>query len=215
MSFPLFHLAWAGVGVLAILHCDFWKWPRVRGVAKTLTSTAFLMAAIEGGALESTVGLWFFGALLLGFLGDVLLIGTSPRFFLMGLGSFLLGHLVYIGAFTHLDLDWSAVATAGVVLALVGTVVARWLLPKTPSNLRIPILIYMIAISGMVACAWGTLDRVSGGFAFAATAFYLSDLSVSLERFVSDRFIHRLWGVPLYFGAQITTACLLGYGLPQ
>jgi hypothetical protein len=36
--------------------------------------------------------------------------------------------------------------------------------------------------------------------------FYLSDLAVARERFVSSTFWNRAWGVPLYFGAQLVLA---------
>ena len=39
-----------------------------------------------------------------------------------------------------------------------------------------------------------------------AFAFYVSDLAVARERFVSSSFLNRAWGLPLYYGAQILLA---------
>jgi hypothetical protein len=37
-------------------------------------------------------------------------------------------------------------------------------------------------------------------------AFYLSDLAVARDRFVARAFVNRLWGLPLYYAAQILFA---------
>jgi uncharacterized membrane protein YhhN len=39
-----------------------------------------------------------------------------------------------------------------------------------------------------------------------AVAFYLSDLSVANDRFVHESFFNKLWGLPLYYAAQILLA---------
>jgi len=66
---------------------------------------------------------------------------------------------------------------------------------------------YMVVITAMVACAIGTVVA-HGGLAIlvGALAFYLSDLSVARDRFVSPGFDNKLWGWPLYFGAQLVLA---------
>jgi hypothetical protein len=45
---------------------------------------------------------------------------------------------------------------------------------------------------------WG-----NGVILAAAVAFYLSDLAVARDRFVAPGFRNRLWGLPLYYGAQL------------
>jgi len=39
-----------------------------------------------------------------------------------------------------------------------------------------------------------------------AVAFYASDLAVARHRFVTETFSNKLWGTPLYFGAQLLLA---------
>jgi uncharacterized membrane protein YhhN len=39
-----------------------------------------------------------------------------------------------------------------------------------------------------------------------ALAFFLSDLSVARNRFVAPGFVNRLWGLPLYYAAQLLLA---------
>ena len=79
-----------------------------------------------------------------------------------------------------------------------------------PAKLRVPVMVYIIALVAMTALAWTLGDSDARMmYGLAATAFLLSDVSVALQRFGTHSHIHRLWGVPLYFGAQITFAHLL------
>jgi hypothetical protein len=45
----------------------------------------------------------------------------------------------------------------------------------------------------------------------AAVAFYLSDVSVARDRFVAPGFGNRIWGLPLYYGAQVLFALSTGW----
>ena len=47
-----------------------------------------------------------------------------------------------------------------------------------------------------------------------ALAFYFSDISVARDRFVGAGFGNRLWGLPLYYFAQILFALACGDGVP-
>ena len=45
----------------------------------------------------------------------------------------------------------------------------------------------------------------------AAVAFYLSDVSVARDRFVAPGFGNRIWGLPLYYAAQLLFALSTGW----
>ena len=47
-----------------------------------------------------------------------------------------------------------------------------------------------------------TMLNVSARLALAAAGFALSDVSVARDRFGRESFLNRLWGLPLYYGAQ-------------
>jgi uncharacterized membrane protein YhhN len=81
--------------------------------------------------------------------------------------------------------------------------VGRWLLGKVEGGLRGPVVAYIAVITVMVAASIATKKPLVAAGAFA---FYLSDLSVARDRFVSPGFVNRLWGLPLYYGAQILMA---------
>ncbi|MCK6571936.1 lysoplasmalogenase [Myxococcota bacterium] len=204
-------------GLAALLYGEFRGRRDVVWVAKPAASAGFLLLALAQGAPSHPVGLAILVALVFSFGGDVLLIPRDPRAFLGGLGSFLLGHVGFAAAFWVRGLDLPATGLAALAIVPVAVVVARWLLPHVPSPMKVPVLAYMTVISIMVAASVGTALR-DGPSAFAwqwpaaAVMFFVSDLSVARDRFVAPGFDNRLWGLPLYYGAQIWFALLAAPG---
>ena len=49
----------------------------------------------------------------------------------------------------------------------------------------------------------------------AAVAFYLSDVSVARDRFVAPGFGNRIWGLPLYYAAQLLFALVDGLAVKE
>ncbi|MCA9708144.1 MAG: acyl-CoA dehydrogenase family protein [Myxococcales bacterium] len=176
-------------------------------VAKPLASTGFVLVALAAGATGSPYGQWVLAALVLSWVGDVCLLSSRSGWFLAGLGAFLLGHVAFGAAFWTLGPapGWvlgSAAGLAGVALG-----VRHWLGPYVPTGMRRPVDAYMLVISAMVALALGaTAAGASPRVALGAVAFYLSDLAVARDRFVSPSASNRLWGLPLYYGAQLVLA---------
>ena len=180
-------------------------------IFKPLASTAFVAAAVGRGALATAYGRWVLAALALSWVGDVLLIPEAQLAFTAGLGAFLLAHVLYGVAFVAQGaaLGWAAAAVP--VLALIAWPVSRWLLPHVPSELKVPVVAYMIVITAMVALAAGHYGAHQRALVpAAAVAFYFSDLSVARNKFVKPGFDNLTWGLPLYFGAQLLFAATTG-----
>lgn len=200
------------VAVAALLFSE-WRGSR-SGVwlAKPLASTGFLLTALAAGALSNACGRVALVALALGWLGDVLLIPNESRTaFLAGLGSFLLGHLAWAVAFVLRGIDPAASAIAAALVAVPSTVALRWLWPWVPQRMQVPVAAYAAVISLMVVCALGVADfRHQTVIALGALAFYASDLAVARQRFVAESFGNKLWGLPLYYGAQLLLASTAG-----
>ncbi len=83
-----------------------WLW-----LFKPLAAACFIVLALQAGTLESDYGRYLLVGLLLCWCGDVFLIPASDKSFLFGLGSFLLGHLLYAISFLQLksvslDQEW-------------------------------------------------------------------------------------------------------------
>jgi len=177
-------------------------------IAKPLASTGFLITAFGAGALESTYGQAIMAALVLSWFGDVFLMfrGSKPCF-KAGIAAFLLGHIGFIVAFVlgGLAPHWSAGATLPVLV--IALVVLRWLRPHVGDDMKGAVMAYVAVISVMVITAAGTpaagqpVLRLVG-----ACAFFCSDLAVARERFVVSSYTNRLWGLPLYYAAQLTLA---------
>ena len=89
--------------------------------------------------------------------------------------------------------------------------VLRWLSPRLPADFRIAVYAYVIVISGMVvlaASAWSAVGdvRILAG----AVMFFVSDLAVARQRFVTSSVWNARWGLPLYFGGQLVLAASVG-----
>ena len=196
-----------GAGAVAVLLWAERHHSRWRLAAKPAASAAFVAVALVADATASGYGRWVLAALVLSALGDVTLLGRSTPAFASGLGLFLIAHLAYAAGFGVRGVDGAILALAAALVALAAAGVVRWLLPSVPGPLRGPVILYAAAISAMVAMAAATVAADGDPLILpAAGAFYLSDLAVARDRFVAPGFANRLWGLPLYYGAQFAFA---------
>jgi len=180
---------------------------RVVWLCKPLASAGFVAAAVAAGALGSAYGRAILIALVLSWLGDVLLIPHREGTFLAGLAAFLLGHAALSAAFLQRDNAPLWTAGALVLLSAVAVAVDRWLYPFVPPSLHIPVRLYIAVITVMVALAAGSLAAGEPLIGFlGAFTFFLSDLSVARDRFVKPGFLNKLWGYPVYYAAQLLLA---------
>ena len=203
-----------------------------RGWMKGAASAAFIGTALAAGATDSAYGGWVLAALCLGCVGDVSLVSGRRTRFLVGLAAFLLSHLAYIGAFAAVRPNAVVALIVAAGLLVPAALVARWLWPHLGADMRGPVLAYLAVITAMVAAAAGAvagegpatpaiavltqgepLPRSVWDAAVmsAAAAFYLSDLWVARDRFVAPGFVNRIWGLPLYYGAQVVFALSVGW----
>ena len=176
-------------------------------VCKPWASAGFVGAAVACGAWGSAYGRAILIALVLAWLGDVLLIPHRDGTFLAGLAAFLLGHLAFAVAFLlrRPSLLWTFAAAA--LLTVVALAVIRWLFPYVPLSLRLPVRLYIAVITCMVALATGALAAGEPPIGvLGAFLFFLSDLSVARDRFVRPGFLNKLWGLPVYYAAQLLLA---------
>ena len=174
------------------------------GIFKPLASAAFVSLAMLASGSESPYGMAVVAALILSFWGDVFLMIQGRKAFIAGLVSFLLGHVAFCVAFVLRGIDWTAVLGASVAVLVMALIVSRWLFKHVDSQMKIPVVAYITVISVMVVLAFGTFFEMGHVFIpLAAVLFFASDLSVALERFVQPRFLNKLWGLPLYYGAHL------------
>lgn len=175
-------------------------------LAKPIASTLFVITALLAGALASSYGQLILLGLLFSWLGDVFLIPKRQLFFIAGLGSFLLAHVAYSGAFLLQPLTVLPLALAAIAMVAFAIVVLRWLWPHVPTKLRPAVVTYLLAISLMVVLAGGTMAATGLQLVIGAVIFAVSDIFVARDRFVSRSVANRLCGLPLYYAAQLIFA---------
>lgn len=181
---------------------------RTRAVCKTAASGCFVAVALLLGAPASAWGAAILAALLLGLVGDVLLLSDRSTPFLAGLGAFLLSHGCYAAAFWQAGVSPRAVAIGALLALPVGLGILRWLWPHLGARFRGPVLAYVLTILAMCTLAGGgAAQHGRWGLLAAALVFAASDIAVARERFVAPGFVNRAWGLPAYYAAQLGFAC--------
>jgi len=182
---------------------------------KTVLSGLFVFTAL----VQAHPAPGYYYLLLLGLIfclgGDVFLALPQDRMFLMGLVSFLMGHVFYGICFfyvAHAGL-WTWI---GGLTTLAGSVaVFFWLRPHL-GEMLVPVSAYIFVITLMVVGAWTVLGDTGLNLAcrllvfIGAASFYLSDLFVARERFLKSEFINRLIGLPMYYLGQFLLAFSVG-----
>ena len=203
-------------GLLAgLLYCEKKEALKAKRVVKTALSSLFIFTAV----VQPHPIFPYYRFLLIGMIfclaGDVLLAFPGKKMLLYGLGSFLLGHVFYVGAFFYAAgiNQWTGVGLA--ISLLAGGGVFLWLRPHLGS-MKISVIFYILVITAMVVSAWsvvgaGELKPAGRVAAFVgALGFYVSDVFVARQRFLKSEFVNRLIGLPLYYGGQFLLAFSVG-----
>jgi uncharacterized membrane protein YhhN len=196
------------VAVIALLVFERLGTARGIWVAKPAASLGFVCIAWFAGALSSTFGSIMLGALVLCAIGDVLLIPAGHgAAFQLGTGSFVLGHGLYAWAFWLQRPALVATIITAAIMLVTLAITLRWLKPHLPAALTAPVYVYTGVISVMVSLAVGaSVTLADPRLALAAIGFAASDLSVARDRFVQPSYVNLLWGLPLYYAAQVVFA---------
>ena len=155
-------------------------------ISKPLTTLLVIWVAVAADGARTPTILAVIG-LLFCLAGDIALLDIVDRF-VVGLGAFLVGHLVFIAMFVTLHLHrplWGVVAV--VVVAIHAAVVGRRIVTGASAQdptLRIPVSAYLVVITSMtvVAVMTGRWWAIAG-----AIAFVLSDTVLGWRAFVRER----------------------------
>lgn len=177
-------------------------------------SSAFVILAFVNGAADSMYGRLILLALVFSWVGDALLLSLRNAFLLSGIAAFFFAHAAFAAAFATrpLDATWLAIALA--ILTLAAAAFLRWLWKYLKPFYRIAVPVYLAAITIMTSIAIAmSASSLSPLTAIGALAFTISDVSVALNRFVERKITNKVWGLPLYYLAQILFAIsVLSFG---
>jgi Predicted membrane protein len=155
----------------------------------------------------------FIVALLCCWAGDVFLMfqSSNEMFFMAGLGSFLLGHILYVLTYQHHR--WSeGVGLLGpqkvrfalpIILAGSGLVVVLY---PALGGLKIPVMVYALVITVMVLQAmlrFGYTSTRSFLFIFIGALFFMiSDSVLAINKFLDPVPLAGVWIMTTYCAAQ-------------
>jgi alkenylglycerophosphocholine hydrolase len=194
-----------------------WKgWGKIKYVTKPL-ALVFLMMWFGSSYRSGWLMVWFGLGLIFSLIGDVLLL-FSYRYFIHGLGAFLLTHMFYL-----FGLTCCLPAVTRPFWFLLGAVICLWgtILFALEKNLlnnpthrkrAIPVGMYATVLNAMLLFVLRTLFRsdwpplasalaASGGLLFTA-----SDLLLAVDRFVRPFEHARLWVRITYHLGQLALA---------
>jgi alkenylglycerophosphocholine/alkenylglycerophosphoethanolamine hydrolase len=201
-------------------------WKKIETIAKPATMVLlFIYLAVAGGF--GATPLIFFGlGIFFSLAGDIFLMGVSDRWFLPGLAAFLLAHGSYIiGLNTPFALSSPLWATCiGILLAITAGRVLRRILTgvreKGLQELVVPVMVYGTVITLMLLSAILTFYRLgwktsaSGLVSLGAILFYLSDIILAWNKFVTPINYGRVMNMIAYHLGQIAliTGIVLQFG---
>lgn len=182
-----------------------------------LAKPAVILCLLAGllTSLPSTgPALWFAAGLVFSVIGDILLMISLDRFFRLGLIAFLFAHLAYVISFNSPPSELSSWGILlAVVISLGGARIIRRILEALASrgqaSLRRPIIVYSMVISIMLLSAMIKLadpawSAASSGLAAAgAFLFYISDILLAWNKFVSPIPHGRVYNIAAYHLGQI------------
>ncbi len=137
--------------------------------------------------------------LIFSLIGDVFLV-KDKQFFIQGLISFLLGHVCYIAAF------WTTPNLLSGLFYIAYIAIFLLILWKTLGNLKIPVIIYSIAIALMSWMAFSRYFAINDGKALLAflgsVSFVASDSFLAFNKFKNPLPFATLLILATYFLAQ-------------
>jgi uncharacterized membrane protein YhhN len=208
----LVRLALPAVGVLAaVLAIVSAPWgvdmPWLDYAFKPIATLAVIAWAVARPGDGTAVKRWVLIGLVASLCGDVAL--EFPQGFLVGLVSFLVGHLAYLVAFTR-PVRFGAVPLAFAAYAVVAGGILAELWPGVPAPLHAPVVVYVAALAAMAAqtasVAWRRRREADAPRWFVAAVggalFVASDSILATNRFGGDVPMSSLWILGTYWAAQ-------------
>lgn len=183
-SLPL--LVLIACSALSAIACEGEHRRRAFYVLKPLTTLLILaLLWLQPGA-DDDYRLRMSLAMLACVAGDIALTGHSDRAFVLGLGSFLIGHLIFVAAFLRGVPGYGLPAWSALALPYAGAGIAV-LWPRVGA-LRAPVLVYVGVLVAMWLAAAMRVQALGGNGATlaltGASVFIVSDSLLAWQRFV-------------------------------
>ncbi len=170
-------------GILFILNILFlYVLQDYRMVAKPMIMASLIGFYITVERRQSNA---FVLAMIFALFGDVFLLFNGETFFLMGLGSFMIMQLLYTYLFSREGANDTKKLLKISLPIIVLTLLVISLLWSNLGELRIPVLVYALAISSMVISAIYRKNTLNGYLAvvLGVILFLISDAILAISKF--------------------------------
>ena len=188
-------------------------WAALHLVFKPMTMgiALALVVAHQRSRPDAPGSAWLLAALVASLAGDVALM--LEGLFIPGLVAFLLAHIAYTQRFRQ-DTPWLPRRRVWAGVSAIGALAYAVLwFGGLPPGLRVPVAVYVLAITLMASQALGRAivwrDGPSRMVAAGAVCFMVSDTLLAVNRFVTPLPASALWVLGSYGAAQ----CLMVMGL--
>jgi uncharacterized membrane protein YhhN len=179
-------------------------------IFKPLTMVFICLIAILGQATVPFYKVMIITGLVFSLAGDVFLMLPSDRF-VAGLVAFLIAHLFYIAAFVS---EISALMWWPLIPLVIYGIVIYVILSSSLGKMRLPVLIYIVAILIMTWLAWERWGQTGQSGALlapvGAVLFVISDTVLAINRFRGPFKPSRALNLITYFAAQWLIASSVG-----
>lgn len=176
-SFDLVYLFIFIANIVVLYH-----WTSYKMVAKPMIVISLMGYYIMQSPKQDVMMLL---ALVFALFGDIFLMIENDSFFMLGLGSFLIMQVLYTFLFAkNFENNKTTLLLSSVLLLLIASGIFLILYPGLGA-LKVPVCIYMLAISGMVWTASNRDKDVLGYHLvlFGAIFFMVSDALLALAKF--------------------------------
>ena len=191
-----------------------WKqWHKLEYAAKPAVMVCLFLWLYFNTGLQGLT-LWFGIGILFSLAGDVLLMISLDRMFIFGLIAFLFAHVAYIFGFRNELMSISAWSLFLLVILAISAVrvmrrIVTAIRAKGQTRLVVPVIVYSAVITVMLYAAMTTLSNPewkAGASLFVslgAFLFYISDLILAWNKFVSPIQNGRIFNIAAYHLGQI------------
>ena len=182
-------------------------------ILKPLSSFLLILIAVLAyilGIGDRTYILLVLLGIVFCFGGDVALMFQPKSAFLMGLVSFLIGHVVYAAVFTYYNQSWVQNYIVTGCLMVFGVLIYSYLYSGL-GGMKIPVLCYVLVISFMLNSAVTTFYSdffnvfQATVITIGAALFYFSDIILAINRFKKPLRYNR-FSLAFYYAGQFLIA---------
>ena len=197
------------VTLLQLIAIQF-NFPVLKFISKPMLMPILALIVYSNG-LQGRQRNYILAALFFSFLGDIFLMldDKQPLFFIAGLISFLITHILYIIYFLALKPFRRSLIKAHpylpVLIIVYGAVLVYFLYPSL-GVLKIPVMLYAAIICTMLVCSIHIYKRVSTTsgqqLIMGALLFVVSDSLLAIHKFYQPFAMSSLFIMLTYCGAQ-------------